>query len=144
MTLRALNASGETTATLQLDIASSDYSGWSGEAAGVPPSSPAMLAAYAVGAAAGPESPGEPAFAEIDGGQLVVSALVRTDDPRLVVTGVAVDDLADFGGPSEIGVPGERAADQTGVPEGHEHRIFRVPSGTGGRKFLRLRIEHGP
>ena len=59
------------------------------------------------------------------------------------MTGVAVDNLADFGGPSEVAVPGERAADQTGVPDGHEHRLFRVPAGTGGRKFLRLRIEHG-
>jgi hypothetical protein len=144
VTLRALNASGETTATLQLDIASSSFAAWSGEAAGAPPSSPAVLAAYAVGAAAGPDSPGEPAFAQIDGGYLVLSALVRTDDPDLVVTGLAVDDLADFGGPSEVTVPGERAADQTGVPEGHEHRLFRVPAGSSDRKFLRLRIEHGP
>jgi endonuclease I len=144
VTLRALNASGQATATLQLDIARSDYAAWSGEPAGAPPSSPAGLAAYAVGGAAGPDSPGEPAFAQIDGGYLVLSALVRTDDPDLVVTGLAVDDLADFGGPSEVTVPGERAADQTGVPEGHEHRLFRVPAGTSDRKFLRLRIEHGP
>lgn len=144
VTLRALNASGEATATLQLDIARSDYAAWSGEPAGAPPSSPAELTAYAVGAASGPDSPGEPAFAQIDGGYLVLSALVRTDDPDLVVTGLAVDDLADFGGPSEVTVPGERAADQTGVPEGHEHRLFRVPSGSSGRKFLRLRMEHGP
>ncbi|MEX1110993.1 MAG: hypothetical protein WEB31_04260, partial [Chthoniobacterales bacterium] len=70
--------------------------------------------------------------------------VVRTDDPDLVVTGLAVDDLADFGGPAEVTVPGERAADQTGVPEGHEHRLFRVPAGSGDRKFLRLRIELGP
>jgi hypothetical protein len=144
VTLRALNASGQDTATLQLDIARSDYAAWSGEPAGAPPSSPAGLAAYAVGGAAGPDSPGEPAFAQIDGGYLVLSALVRTDDPDLVVTGLAVDDLADFGGPSEVTVPGERAADQTGVPEGHEHRLFRVPSGSSDRKFLRLRMEHGP
>jgi len=144
VTLRALNVSGQDTATLQLDIARSDYAAWSGEPAGAPPSSPAGLAAYAVGGAAGPDSPGEPAFAQIDGGYLVLSALVRTDDPDLVVTGLAVDDLADFGGPSEVTVPGERAADQTGVPEGHEHRLFRVPSGSSDRKFLRLRMEHGP
>jgi hypothetical protein len=144
VTLRALNASGQATATLQLDIARSDYAAWSGEPAGAPPSSPARLTAYAVGAASGPDSPGEPALAQIDGGYLVLSALVRTDDPDLVVTGLAVQDLADFGGPSEVTVPGERAADQTGVPEGHEHRLFRVPAGTSDRKFLRLRIEHGP
>jgi endonuclease I len=144
VTLRALNASGEATATLQLDIARSDYAAWRGEPAGAPPSSPAELTAYAVGAASGPDSPGEPAFAQIDGGYLVLSALVRTDDPDLVVTGLAVDDLADFGGPSEVTVPGERAADQAGVPEGHEHRLFRVPAGSSDRKFLRLHIEHGP
>jgi endonuclease I len=144
VTLRALNASGEATATLQLEIASSNYADWSGEAGGAPPSSPALLAAYAVGAAAGPQLPGEPSIAQINDGYLVLSALIRTDDPNLVVTGVAVDDLADFGGPAEVSVSGERAADQAGVPEGHEHRLFRVPAGTSGRKFLRLRVEHGP
>lgn len=147
VTLRALNAGGETTATLQLSIARSSYDEWSGEPGGAPPSTPELLTAYAVGGAAGPLAAGEEPFAEVDaaGENLVLSAVVRTDDPDLAVTALAVDELTAFGGPGQITIPGERAADQTGVPPGHEHRLFRAPIGPNDRKkFLRLRIELGP
>ena len=137
--LRAVNASGETTATLQLDIARSSYAEWSGQNAGSLPSSPALLAAYAVGGAAGPQSRGETPVVAIEAGYLVVSAVIRTDDPSLVVAGMAVGDLSDFGGPAQVTVAGQRAADQSGVPIGHEHQLFRVPIGSGeSRKFFRL------
>jgi endonuclease I len=143
--LRAANASGETTATLQLAIARSSYAGWSGQNAGSLPSSPALLAAYAVGGAADPQSPGETPVVAIEAGYLVVSAVMRTDDPSLVVTGVSVGDLSDFGGPGQAIVAGQRAADQTGVPTGHEHQLFRVPVGSGeSRKFFRLEARLRP
>ena len=147
LTLRALNATGEITATLQLDIARSSYAEWSGQPAGAPPSSPALLTAYAVGGAAFPLAVGEEPVAEVDASRdhLVLSAVIRTDDPDLTVTAVGVNDLADFGGPEQITVQGERGADQNGVPPGHEHRLFRLPiDPTDTQKFLRLRIELGP
>jgi hypothetical protein len=148
VTLRAVNAGGEATATLQLTIDSSSYGEWSGEpGGGDPASSPELLTAYAVGGAANPSAPGETPLAEIDGlaENLVLSAVVRTDDPNLAVTAVAVDDLTAFGGPNQITIQGERAADQTGVPPGHEHLLFRAPIGPNdSKKFLRLRIELGP
>ena len=68
-----------------------------------------------------------------------MSAVIRTDDPSLVVAGMAVGDLSDFGGPAQVTVAGQRAADQSGVPIGHEHQLFRVPVGSGeSRKFFRL------
>ncbi len=146
VTLRAVNASGEKTETLLLDIDSSSYAEWSGQPGGVGPSSPALLVAYAVGGAANPSAAGRLPLTAIEGsGQyLVLSAIVRTDDPDLVVTARGVSDVADFGGPAEVIVSGERAADQTGVPPGHEHRIFRLPLGQGDRQqFLRLRVVLG-
>jgi hypothetical protein len=112
----------------------------------VGPSSPALLVAYAVGGAANPSAAGWLPLTAIEGsGQyLVLSAIVRTDDPDLVVTARGVSDVADFGGPAEVIVSGERAADQTGMPPGHEHRIFRLPLGQGDRQqFLRLRVVLG-
>jgi len=140
VTLRAVNAAGGTTATLRLDIESSSYAGWSGDlGGGQVPSSPDLLAAYAVGGAASPQSPSEAPVVAIEAGYLIVSAVIRTDDPDLVVTGVVVSDLADFGGPAQIIIAGERAADQSGVPAGHEHQLFRVLIGSGdSKKFLRL------
>ena len=143
--LRAVNASGETTATLQLDIARSSYAEWSGQNAGSLPSSPALLAAYAIGGAAGPQSRGETPVVAIEAGYLVVSAVIRTDDPSLVVTGVSVGDLSDFGGPAQVTVAGQRAADQSGVPIGHEHQLFRVPVDVDeSRKFFRLEVSLQP
>jgi endonuclease I len=145
LNLRALNAAGEAIATLRLDIARSSYADWSGPGEGASPGSSARLAAYAIGGATGPAARGGALSAGLDGDYLSVSAVVRTDDPDLVVTGMAVDNLADFAGSSAVPVPGERAADQAGVPAGHEHRIFRVPIGNGDtRKFFRLHIELGP
>jgi hypothetical protein len=143
--LRAANGSGETTATLQLDIARSSYAEWSGQNAGSLPSSPVLLAAYAIGGAAGPQSRGETPVVAIEAGSLVVSAVIRTDDPSLVVAGMAVGDLSDFGGPGQAIVAGQRAADQSGVPIGHEHQLFRVPVGSGeSRKFFRLEVSLRP
>jgi hypothetical protein len=143
--LRAVNASGETTAALQLDIARSSYEEWSGQNAGSLPSSPALLAAYAIGGAANLQSRGETPVVAIEAGYLVVSAVIRTDDPSLVVTGMAVGDLSDFGGPAQVTVAGQRAADQSGVPIGHEHQLFRVPVGSGeSRKFFRLEVRLRP
>ena len=71
--------------------------------------------------------------------------MIRTDDPDLTVTAVGVNDLADFCGPEQITLPGERGADQNGVPPGHEHRLFSLPiDPTDTQKFLRLRVELGP
>jgi hypothetical protein len=75
----------------------------------------------------------------IEAGYLVVSAVIRTDDPSLVVAGVSVGDLSDFGGPGQAIVAGQRAADQSGVPTGHEHLLFRLPVDSGeSSKFFRL------
>ena len=79
------------------------------------------------------------------GGQLVLSAIVRTNGPAgLSVVGEAVTSLADYGTPASVTtVNGQRAAVQGTVPEGCERQEFKVNQ-DGGRKFLRLKATLAP
>jgi hypothetical protein len=81
-----------------------------------------------------------PVFAHTES-DLSVTALVRTNDAALTVTGEAVGDLSDFADPVRVvTVPGSgQGVDQAGVPEGFERRVFRVGTEGAGQAFLRLR-----
>jgi hypothetical protein len=104
--------------------------------------SPALVATYAIGGASSPAA-GDgtaPVFAHTES-DLSVTALVRTNDAALTVTGEAVGDLSDFADPGRVvTVPGSgQGVDQVGVPEGFERRVFRVGTEDAGQAFLRLR-----
>ena len=108
---------------------------WSG---GVPPA-PALLLSYAIGGAAGIGQPGQPSQLGVAGDWLTLTAIIRTNDPDLTVTGQQVAHPADFAVPGTITtVPGVAAADQSGVPEGCQRREFRVPIPASTPVFLRI------
>ena len=76
----------------------------------------------------------------VAGEYLVITAIVRTDDPNLTVVGEAVTDLDYYTtGNSVVEVPGVDAADQDGVPVGCKLRTFSVEQGSDAKKFLRLK-----
>ena len=99
------------------------------------------LMRYALGGNAPGDSVAKPS-SSVAGEYLVITAIVRTDNPnKLTVVGEAVTDLDNYanGTPVEI-VPGEEAADQDGVPEGCMRRTFSVAiEGSVTKKFLRLK-----
>jgi len=102
---------------------------------------PVTLGKLAIGGAtSATANDGEKPVVSVAGGQLVLSAIVRTNGPAgLEVIGEAVSSLADYGTPASITpVDGERAAVQGTVPEGCERQEFKVNQ-DGGRKFLRLK-----
>jgi hypothetical protein len=72
---------------------------------------------------------------------LVITAIVRTDDPNLTVVGEAVTNLGNYAsGTSVVEVQGVDAADQTGVPVvGAKRRSFSIAQGSDAKKFLRLK-----
>jgi autotransporter-associated beta strand protein len=97
------------------------------------------LMAYALGAAGSNASVAKPTVA-LSNGSLVLTAIVRTDDPNLTVVGEAVTDLENYtSGNSVVEVPGVDAADQDGVPVGCKLRTFSVEQGSDAKKFLRLK-----
>jgi len=76
----------------------------------------------------------------VTGGYLVITAIVRTDDPKLTVVGEAVTNLGNYAsGTSVVEVQGVDAADQGGVPVGCKLRTFSIAQGSDAKKFLRLK-----
>jgi hypothetical protein len=82
----------------------------------------------------------------VSGGNLVLTAIVRTNDAKLAVVGEAVKSLADYtNAPSITTVNGSASGvDQTGSPAGCERQAFTVPQGADARKFLRLKATLAP
>gem|GEM_PF-4614992 len=97
------------------------------------------LLRYAFGAS-GPNDTVTKPTTTVSGGNLVLTAIVRVDDPKLTVVGQAVTSLGDYtNAPSITTVTGSAAGvDQTGVPAGTQRQAFTVPQGSDTRKFLRL------
>jgi len=98
------------------------------------------LMRYALGASAPGSSVTKPTSA-VTGGNLVITAIVRTDNPKLTVVGESVTNLGNYAsGTSVVEVQGVDAADQDGVPEGCMRRTFSVAiEGSVTKKFLRLK-----
>jgi hypothetical protein len=119
----------------------STFTGWSGGRE----MTAELVGRYAIGGASGPEAAdGTRPGATLVGGNLVLTAIVRTDDPKVSVVGEAVDNLANYGNPAaRIEVAGVESPDQGGVPEGHQRMTFTVPAG-GARLFIRLKAALAP
>jgi hypothetical protein len=98
------------------------------------------LIRYALGGNAPGDSVAKPSSSVI-GEYLVITAIVRTDNPKLRVVGEAVTNLGNYAsGTSVVEVQGVDAADQDGVPEGCKRRTFSVAiEGSVTKKFLRLK-----
>ena len=71
----------------------------------------------------------------------MITAIVRTDNPKLTVVGQAVTNLGNYAsGTSVVEVLGVDAADQGGVPVGSKRRTFSVTlEGSVTKMFLRLK-----
>jgi hypothetical protein len=97
------------------------------------------LMRYALGGNAPGDSVAKP-VSKVTGGYLVITAIVRTDDPNLTVVGESVTNLGNYAsGTSVVEVQGADAADQGGVPVGSKRRTFSVEQGSDTKKFLRLK-----
>jgi len=102
----------------------------------------ATLAKLAIGGASSATAKdGEQPVVSLAGGQLVLSAIIRTGQPTgLQVAGQAVSSLSDYTVPSSItSVGGVRAGVQGIVPQGCERQEFKVDQGSLPKQFLRLK-----
>ncbi|MBU6182732.1 MAG: lamin tail domain-containing protein [Verrucomicrobia bacterium] len=97
---------------------------------------PAVLSLYAIGGGSynGTVAPEAPVLSTT-GGNLSLTAIVRTDDPALTVTGESVASLDGIW--TSLG-NGTVSGNQTGVGPGLQRREFSTPM-DGTKKFLRLR-----
>ena len=95
------------------------------------------LEKYAYGAS-GPNAAFDAPVSAKVGADIVLTAVVRTNDPGLGVIGRTSTDLVNW---SNLAVDpaGVAAADQTGIPAGTQRREFTLPGGDP-KRFLRLAI----
>ena len=97
---------------------------------------PALQLQYAIGGATSPTATnGVPSVTTVTSNTLSITAVVRTNDPTLTVTGQALVDLAV--GPwstNDVTMTPEVAA----APEGCQVQTFSTPRGQDSKKFLRL------
>ncbi|NBS15142.1 MAG: hypothetical protein EBT57_10160, partial [Verrucomicrobia bacterium] len=96
------------------------------------------LAKYAIGGASSlTATDGQTSVVGGDGNTLTLTAIVRTDDTSLTITGEASTDLSS--GWSSAGVNVGNASSQVGVPQGCTRKVFSVARGTDERKFIRIK-----
>jgi hypothetical protein len=110
------------------------FAGWSGNAS----RTPELIRDYAIGGAAGPNETGELPVYSMNGTHVSLSAIVRTSDQTLMVSGESTTDLLNGPWTPFLLTP---HADQTGIVNGFQRQLLSVPIQPGEtRKFLRLRI----
>jgi hypothetical protein len=96
-----------------------------------------LLLKYAVGGASSPTGSSENTVTVLDGSKLTLTAVVRTNDPRLNVVGEAGVNLSNWNTNGVSVVP----SSQTNVPEGCQRRIYSVDrTNSPSRQFLRLKV----
>jgi hypothetical protein len=139
-TVTATNSGGTGNATLTFLIAPAPNSPFDTWAGGSVTMTPQVLSLYAIGGGSynGTVAPEAPVLSTT-GGNLSLTAIVRTDDPALTVSGQSLTDLT-LGTWSSLEVTSTtEGLDQTGLAaQGLERRRYSVPA-TGTKKFLRLR-----
>ena len=67
-----------------------------------------------------------------------MTAIVRTNDPKLTVVGQVVGDLS--GGPWNTNNVTMTPGDQAGVGQGLQRQIWSAPRGSESQKFIRLEV----
>ena len=95
------------------------------------------LVKYAFGAS-GPDAAVIPPVTSTSGGNVLYTAIIRTNDPTLVVIGEYGNNLQDWL-PLPLNPTGVPSVDQSGVPAGTQRRVFTLPGGDPAL-FLRLSI----
>lgn len=98
------------------------------------------LPSYAVGGAVRLNAPGQGSEFGTDGSKLYLSAIIRTNDPNLTITGQSAFSLSGPWSDLAVNPQGLPSANTTNVPEGCERRIFSVDRGANAKLFLRLMI----
>jgi len=99
------------------------------------------LAEYALNGSTNSNDAGK--MPQIDGSSLLtISAVVRTNDPRLTVDAVTSSDLsAGWSGPIVAGTP---HSNTNGVPVGFQRRLYFIDGSTNNHGFIRMRYTLQP
>ena len=99
-----------------------------------------LLEKYIFGGATDASASSEQPQLKNQPGNLVLSVVVRTNDPKILVWGEAVSNLEGFSNSAQIQVlNGTASSNQEGVPEGCQRQDFVMPTEGKNRGFLRMK-----
>jgi len=99
---------------------------------------PALLE-YALGGSAGVNDQSKLPEVTSTNGSLTLTAVVRTNDPTLIIEPIRTTNLA-LGGWSTNQTSQTPSTNKNGVPTGFERKIFSTPMTNDPRAFLRLQV----
>jgi hyaluronate lyase len=119
--------------------AGTTYDSWSRNAA----LTSDLVYKYAFGAADTTSAPKE-MTSSITPTTLSLTAVVRTDDSKLVITPKSVSSLSGTWSATNPLISVVNSADQTGLGTGLVRKVFSVEQGTDSRRFLRLEAVYTP
>ena len=115
------------------------FANWSGNAAVTSD----LLSRYAFGAVSKTSAP-EKITSNITATTLSLTAVVRTDDPKLVITPKSVSSLSGTWSATDPVISVANAADQTGLGTGLVRKVYSVERGIDSKRFLKLEAVYTP
>jgi len=102
-----------------------------------------LVSRYAFGAASKSSAP-EKITSSITATTLSLTAVVRTDDPKLVITPKSVSSLSGTWSATDPLISVVNAADQTGLGTGLVRKVYSVERGVDSKRFLKLEAVYTP
>jgi hypothetical protein len=115
------------------------FASWSGNATVTSD----FVSRYAFGAASKSSAP-EKITSSITATTLSLTAVVRTDDSKLVITPKSVSSLSGTWSATDPVISVVNAADQTGLVSGLVRKVYSVERGIDSKRFLKLEAVYSP
>jgi hyaluronate lyase len=126
---------------LTVTSAASGFSTWNGNSSTM---TPELLSKYAIGGASNSTATSQQPFVSLAASTFSLTAVVRTDDPKLTITPRATTSL---GGAWDYPVATTGAAEsvsQANVPVGCERKVFTLDRSTNTKVFIKLETGYTP
>jgi hypothetical protein len=115
------------------------FASWSGNVAVTSD----LVSRYAFGAVSKTSAP-EKITSNITSNTLSLTAVVRTDDPKLVITPKSVSSLSGTWSATDPVISVVNATDQTGLGTGLVRKVYSVERGIDSKRFLKLEAVYTP
>ena len=117
------------------------YATWNGGSSTLTPD---LLMKYALGGATGPTATGEASSTSLAGTSFSMTALVRTDDPKLSIVPKATTSLVGAWDYPVTTSGKNEGVSQLGVTTGWERKMFTVNRSANTKIFMKIEVSYSP
>jgi hypothetical protein len=127
--------------TLTVTSAASGFSTWNGNSSTM---TPELLSKYAIGGASNSTATSEQPTTSLTPSLFSMTAVVRTDDPKLTITPRATTSLVGAWDYPVATTGAAQSVSQADVPVGCERKVFTLDRSTNTKVFIRLETGYTP